>query len=167
MTRAPSVVKPCPSRNHVCATRRKSYRPVLVVLEERRMLSAGVISGFGGANNTGWYPSNANLAVGPNYVVEAINETLAIYNKSTGSLVSSQSFPSVFSGFDANGPYGIFDPQVVYDEVAGRFLLTAQDDDLGNGKAYVDFAVSNSSDPTQGFSQKLQIEVDQGGRLLG
>jgi len=136
---------------------------VLVELEERLTLSVGVVTGYSGANNTGFYPSNANLAVGPNYVVEAINETIAIYNKSTGSLVSSQTFPSFFSGFDANGPYGIFDPQVVYDETAGRFLLTAQDDDLGNGKAYVDFAISNSSDPTQGFSQKLQIEVDQGG----
>ncbi len=150
-------------RTHNRPGRRPSCRPVLVALEERLMLSAGVIGGFGGANNTGWYPSNANLAVGPNYVVEAINETLAIYNKSTGSLVSSQSFPSFFSGFDANGPYGIFDPEIVYDEVAGRFLVTAQDDDLGNGKAYVDFAVSNSSDPTQGFAQKVQIEVDQGG----
>jgi hypothetical protein len=118
---------------------------------------------MGGINNTGWYPANAGVAVGPSYVMEIINESVAIYSKSTGALVSSESLPNFFGGFDSGGPYGMFDPSVLYDSAAGRFVLDCQDDDSGNSKAYVDIAVSNSSDPTQGFSAQ-QDEVDQGGQ---
>jgi hypothetical protein len=58
----------------------------------------------------------------------------------------------------------MFDPSVLYDDVAGRFAVAVQVKDSTNDKAYVDFAVSNSSDATQGFTQKYQIEVDEGGK---
>jgi hypothetical protein len=138
-------------------------RPAVLCLEERVTLSVTMGSSFMGENNTGWYPPDTNLAVGPSHVVEIVNETLAIYNKSTGAFVSSQTLPSLFSGFDTGGSAGTFDPSVMYDEQAGRFVLVDMVNDSANHKAYVDLAISSSSDPTQGFSGKYQIEVDEGG----
>ena len=101
------------------------------------------------------------LAAGPNHVVETVNSTLAIFNKATGALVSKQTLATLFSGLvQGNGQY---DPSVLYDDQAGRFVVEAQVSDGPNLKAYVDIAVSNSSDPTQGFAEIHQIEVDEGG----
>jgi hypothetical protein len=116
-----------------------------------------------GVNGTGWYPPDTSLAVGPGHVVETVNETLAIFNKSTGALISSQTLQSFFSGF-VTGSNGMFDPSVMYDEGAGRFVVEAAVKDPTNSKSYIDIAVSNSSDPTAGFTEQHQIEVDQGGQ---
>jgi hypothetical protein len=98
-------------------------------------------------------------------VVETVNETLAIYDKATGTRLSSQTLQGLFSGFDTGGSAGLFDPSVMYDEQAGRFVIEAADNDSANHKAYIDFAISNSSDPTQGFTERQQIEVDNGGTV--
>jgi hypothetical protein len=135
----------------------------VVTLESRLTPAVTVTAGLNGLNNSGWYPPDTNLAVGPSHVMEIVNEEFGIYNKATGGLVASQSLSSLFSGFDTGGGYGTFDPTVLYDEMAGRFVIEAAVDDSSNLKAYVDFAVSNSSDPTQGFTEKQQIEVDEGG----
>jgi hypothetical protein len=145
------------------ARRRVALRPIIVCLEDRLTLSTTLGSSFTGLASTGWYPPDTNAAVGPNHVVETVNETLAIYNKSTGAFVSSQTLPSLFSGFDTGGNSGTFDPSVMYDEQAGRFVVVDMVNDSANHKAYIDLAVSNSSDPTAGFAEKQQIEVDEGG----
>jgi hypothetical protein len=142
---------------------KRSFLPEFMELEDRSVPSATITAGINGINNTGWYPPNVQPAVGPNYIVETLNENLAIFNKSTGTLVSSQSLSSLFTGFDQAGSYGIFDPSSFYDEQAGRFVIEAHVADQTAHKAYVDIAISNSSDPTQGFSERHQIEVDQGG----
>ncbi|MGC8639007.1 MAG: Ig-like domain-containing protein, partial [Isosphaeraceae bacterium] len=150
-------------RHHAASRRRTAMKPEILRLEERLNLSTTLGAAFLGDSGTGWYPPDTNLAAGPNDVVESVNEAIAIYNKSTGALVSSESLPSLFSGFDSGGGSGMFDPSVMYDSQAGRFVVVAQVDDSSNHKSYVDLAVSNSSDPTQGFTERQQIEVDEGG----
>jgi hypothetical protein len=150
-------------RNARTRKQRHPFKPHFILLEDRVLPSITVLSGFNGMNNTGWYPPDTNLAVGPTQVVEVVNQTLAIYNKSTGALVSQQSLPSLFSGFDTSGSTGVFDPSVFFDEQAGRFVVEAAVNDSAAHKAYVDFAFSNSADATLGFTEKHQIEVDQGG----
>jgi hypothetical protein len=145
------------------ARRRLALKPAALCLEERLTLSTTLGTSFIGDNGTGWYPPDTNLAVGPSHVVETVNETLAIYNKSTGALISSQTLQNFFSGY-VQGSIGMFDPSVMYDEAAGRFIVEAAVKDSTNSKSYVDIAVSNSSDPTAGFTEKHQIEVDQGGQ---
>lgn len=123
-----------------------------------------MLSGVTGLNNTGWYPPDTGVAAGPNYVVETANERMAIYNKTTGTLVSTQNLGSLFSG-SYMGSLGPFDPQVLYDDSANRFVIAApvtSSTSSGPYTAYIDFAVSNSSDPTAGWTTR-QIEVDQGG----
>jgi hypothetical protein len=134
-----------------------------VQLEDRAVPTITLTSGINGLANTGWNPPDTNLAVGPNQVLEVVNESLAIYDKATGAFRSQESLPTLFSGFDS-GAIGYFDPSVIYDEQAGRFVIEAAVKDSTNSKAFVDFAVSNSSDPTQGFTEIQQIEVDQGGQ---
>jgi hypothetical protein len=131
-------------------------------LDARIVPTITLSGGFNGTNNTGWYPPDSNVAVGPNHVVETVNEQMAIYNKSTGAFISSQSLTSLFSGLDTNG--GDFDPSILYDDSAGRFVIEAAVKDTTANKAYIDFAISNSSDPTQGFTEIHQIEVDSGGQ---
>ena len=123
-------------------------------------------SSFSGIGNTGWTPPDPSMAAGPNYVVETVNQSLAVFNKATGANVSQETLQTLFSGFATGGVNdpGMFDPSVLYDDVAGRFAVAVQVKDSTKDKAYVDFAVSNSSDPTQGFTQKYQIEVDEGGK---
>ncbi len=142
----------------------RNLQPVLTLLETRELLSFQTLNGFNALNNTGYYPSDAIVAVGPSHIVEAVNESIGIYNKSTQALISTETFATLFGNtFNTGGLYGMFDPQVEYDSTAGKFLITTQVNDIANGKAYVDFAESNSSDPTAGFTNKLQIEVDGGG----
>jgi hypothetical protein len=142
----------------------RRFRPRLEGLESRLAPALGVTASFNGLGNTGWTPPDPSLAAGPNYVVETVNESMAIFNKATGALVSQETLQNLFSGF-ATGTVndaGMFDSSVLFDDQAGRFVIEAQVRDSTNQKAYVDIAVSSSSDPTQGFAQKYQIEVDEG-----
>src|SRR5260370_41366932 len=137
----------------VRSAKRCSNRPVLQVerLEVRTVPTVTLSAGFTGMSNTGWTPPDTNLAVGPSRVVETVNESLAIYDKAAGTLLSQEALTSLFAGFAAGS--GPFDPSVLYDEQAGRFVVEAAVDDSGNHKAFIDIAVSNSSDPTQGFTE--------------
>jgi hypothetical protein len=128
--------------------------------------AVSVTGSFSGIANTGWSPPDPSAAVGPNYVVETVNQSMAIFSKGTGTLVSQKTLQTLFSGFTNGGVNdpGMFDPCVLYDDQAGRFVIEAQVRDSTNDKAYIDISISNSSDPTQGFSEIHQIEVDQGGQ---
>jgi hypothetical protein len=142
---------------------RKTCRPTFECLEDRLVPAVTLQTNFTGMNNTGWTPPDTNLAVGPNQVVETVNESVAIYDKATGTLLSKQTLASLFSGFDTTG--GDYDPSILSDEQAGRFVLEAAVSDSAAHKAFLDFAVSNSSDPTQGFTERQQIEIDEGGQV--
>jgi hypothetical protein len=144
------------------AKRPTSYRPQILQLEFRVVPTISLTGGFSGMVNTGWNPPDTNIAVGPNHVLETVNESYAIYSKATGSLLAKNTLGSLFSGMDA-GSGGQFDPTVLYDDLSGRFVIEAQVKDAANSASYVDIAVSNSSDPTQGFTEIHQIEVDEGG----
>ena len=142
--------------------KKTSCRPQLELLEDRWTPSVSVLGGFDALSYTGYNPPNTMVAVGPAYLVETVNSTLAVYDKATGALASQQTLSTLFSGFD-NAGMGMFDPSVLYDDQAGRFVISAQVQDTASSKAYVDMAVSDSADPTHGFSEIHQIEVDEGG----
>src|SRR5262249_49142409 len=50
---------------------------------------------------------------------------------------------------------------VTYDEQAGRFFVSTMDIDFFNLVSYFDFAVSNDSDPTHGFTEMHQIDTTE------
>jgi hypothetical protein len=90
---------------------------------------------FNGINNaknptgaTTITPPDTNIAVGEHYILEAVNQSIAVYSK-TGALRSG--FPkkvsALWSGFNA-GPscrdLNDGDPVVFYDQLAKRFVVT-------------------------------------------
>lgn len=118
--------------------------------------------GINGINNTGWIPPDPQVAVGPAQVLEIVNEQYAVYDKATGSLLKQDSLLNLFSGYDTNG-IGVFDPQCLYDEATGKFVVAGAVRDAAGGLGYEDVAVSDSSDiASGGFSQRQQIAMPSG-----
>jgi hypothetical protein len=92
----------------------------------------------GGGGNV---PPDPELAVGPNHIVAVVNVAFEIYDKSGTSLMGPMTFQS-FMNADPNCR-SVFDPNVLYDEAANRFMLGID----ANGTHYC-IAVSQTGDPT-------------------
>lgn len=105
---------------------------------------------FDGIGALGVLPSDANLAVGPNHIVQTVNSRLAVYDK-TGTLLSG---PTSFNAFFAplGGDCARFhvNPIVTYDRLADRWVIstvgyTTSGGNLSTSSECV--AVSQTSDP--------------------
>jgi hypothetical protein len=105
---------------------------------------------FDGISSPGYAPSDSNLAVGPNYIVEAVNVQYAVYSK-TGAIVAGPTnvltLFSALSGDCSAGTYG--DPVVLYDRPADRWLISM----IGRGAASTSecVAVSKTNDPAGAY----------------
>jgi hypothetical protein len=138
-------------------------------LEDRTVPS---ISGyeFGALNydpNQGVTPPDTIVAAGPNHVVEAVNQNLLFASKANlpNSISgTTQSFQDFFPGM-THSLFGlsdlISDPSVNYDTTAGKWVISILDIDLQNHKGYLNVAVSNTSDPTGGYT-KFQLNLTDG-----
>lgn len=136
-------------------------------LEGRDLLSTSVQLGtnFAGLDfNTsrqlsgqGVEPPDTNVAVGPTFLVETVNTAVAVYNKSDGSLVSQTDLRQFFGPVSPTGD--LFDPIVSYDDLSGRFVVAVLEQIDFPQQSYLDFAVSNSSDPTQGFGEMHRLNA--------
>ena len=102
------------------------------------------------SNGAGW-PPDTNGDVGVNYYVQTVNTSIAIYNKSTGALVSATTFDAFFPSSvgnpcdsDNNG-----DPIVLYDQFNSRWFILdfAWFSSQTQGSHY-SIAASQTSDPT-------------------
>jgi hypothetical protein len=96
----------------------------------------------GGGGNV---PPDPQMAVGPNHVIAVVNVAFEIYDRTGAVLKPATTFASFFASnanCNGSGTYGVFDPNVVYDESADRFLLGID----SNGKYYC-AAVSQTGDP--------------------
>jgi len=87
----------------------------------------GPLLTFEGQGDTcGCQPSDSEGDVGPNHYIEAINESIRIFDKSGNTLSGPTSFNSFFSGLTGtpctNANDG--DPYVIYDQAAGRWLIS-------------------------------------------
>src|ERR1051326_996503 len=71
-------------------------------------------------------PPDPNGDVGPNHYVQAVNLSLEVFDKSTGTPMSSPiALTSLFTGFGGLCEAGIFesDPVVLYDALADRWFV--------------------------------------------
>ena len=91
----------------------------------------------------GLTPPDVQVAVGPNHVVEAVNIDLGVYSKQ-GVSVATYHLPLFF----ATGSDDVGDPRIQYDNLSGRWFVTAGD--FTTGQVLV--AASKSADPTLGWS---------------
>ena len=93
----------------------------------------GVKRGDSGSSS---YPPDTHGAIGPNHFVETINRVFAVYNKTTGALITSMYLGSFLPG--SNG-----DPRVLFDQHSGRWIVIVSD---FTERIYI--AVSLTDDPT-------------------
>jgi hypothetical protein len=125
---------------------------VALMLSGKPALAADtqINTGFDGPTgaDTWWWPNDPNAAVGPNHVMYIINGVYRIYTKA-GVLVKSGSVNSCFASVGTVSD--TLDPNITYDDIAGRFVIEATGSGSGITNSYI--AVSDTSDPTQGFSE--------------
>lgn len=100
---------------------------------------------------SGFIPPDTMGAVGPNHIVELINGAYRVYDKSTGSVLASSSLNSFWNdtGAGYSGSFA-FDPRIVYDPFSERFYASSVDN--SHNPNHLLFAVSKSSDPTEGWT---------------
>lgn len=101
-------------------------------------------------SQSGFFPPDTMGAVGINHIVELINGQYAIYDK-MGGLISRTSLNQfwVNAGVTRAGAFA-FDPRIVYDLFTNRWFASSVDNAGGANNFLV--AVSNSSDPTTGWT---------------
>jgi hypothetical protein len=92
---------------------------------------------------TATVPPDPDIAVGPEHVIVVVNVTFAIYDKDGNELQPPTAFSDFFAGVDpACDPGGPFDPDVVFDESTGQFILGVD----GDGTDYC-IAITTEGDP--------------------
>jgi hypothetical protein len=120
-------------------------------------------------------PPDQGLAAGNGYILEAINDALAVYDQKTGSVLLgptpiNQFFQVAPEIIRPNGPFGDFisDPRCYFDRQTQRWFLTALQIDIdsvsGNFgiRSHLFLAVSQTPDPTQGFNLFTLDTTDDG-----
>jgi hypothetical protein len=140
---------------------------MMVGLPARPSNAASVATSFGGmtfADSGNSVPPDTHVAVGPSHIVEVINHTVAFYSKATGNELFQQDLPTFFENDLPKGPGG-FDPSVTYDELAGRFVIIILQV-TSNDEGYLLYAVSNTSNPLDGFTEKHRIVMNEAGKNM-
>jgi hypothetical protein len=100
---------------------------------------------FAGIAATGWLPPDCTMAAGPSHVLLSVNSSLAIHNKTGGSLVVQRTLTQWF-GTLADG-LTVFDPKVLFDQHAGRWVVLAVAFRTNPNRSVFLLSVSASANP--------------------
>ena len=105
---------------------------------------------FPGLTDTGWIPPDTQGAAGPTHLMEILNGGVGFFEKATGTLLTQVILKTFWSslGTGIQEPANdVFDPKVLYDQYAQRFVAIS----IG-GRAppwsWILIGVSATSDPT-------------------
>lgn len=101
---------------------------------------------FNGLGVNGWFPADMGLAVGPTYIVQAVNSMITVLNKSGAVQTGWPKTLNVFYG-DV-GESVDFDPRCIYDWVKNRYVCVVAQFTPTQG--YIHLAVSKTSNPASG-----------------
>lgn len=119
---------------------------------------------FPGLTDTGWIPPDTQGAAGPTHLVEILNGGVGMFEKTTGTLLSQVTLQSFWSslGTAVGEPANFaFDPKVLYDQFADRFVVTSSGGGRNNpNNSFIMIGVSLTSDPTGGWAL-YAIDADQ------
>lgn len=109
---------------------------------------------------TGSEPPDPWIAVGPDHVIQAVNTTFRISDRTGNALVTVAMFD--FFGLSAIDPGNydaeVFDPRVIFDRLQNRWVAIESSfdcyptTDATIGTGYIDVAISDTADPTDGWS---------------
>ncbi len=116
-------------------------------MRDRQVLAHGM--NFPGIAQTQWNPPDPALAVGPNHIVQTVNQSIAFFTKD-GTMQFQQRLndteqPSFFDEVGV-GTFA-FDPKCFYDHYANRFFVLALEVYNDINEAYITLAVSDDDDP--------------------
>jgi hypothetical protein len=134
-------------------------------LEEGEVFTPGASVGFLAQDQTlfcsGVTPSDMALAVGANFVVQVVNDCIAVYDKAGTIQAGYPKSLNSFLGLSANN-FGVgrfvTDPRATYDFVQNRFVVLALFEDLPNSRGFLGLAASQTSDPRGAWNiYQLQI----------
>lgn len=109
-----------------------------------------LINAFQGIPQTTSIPPDPILAAGPNHLLAAVNRDFAIFSKSGTKLkqISATAwFQNILPGIGGGSLSGAFDPQVLYDHHANRWIMVWLATD-GSTQSWFLISVSDNSDPT-------------------
>lgn len=107
-----------------------------------------------GQGQSGFIPPDVEIAAGPNHVVEAVNGRITTFNKN-GSQAQSATPAAFFDPLGVVADDNIFDPQVEFNEYAGsngRYIMVYTTRNDAAARSFLLIGVSNTTDPTQGWS---------------
>lgn len=109
-------------------------------------LSATVNPGaqFAGMTMNGWYPPDADIAVGTSHIVEVVNSSFAIYTR-TGTKQLEQTFQTLFNGVAVATT--LFDPKIIYDRFNDRYVMIVLEKRTSPQISKVLVAISDDGDP--------------------
>lgn len=110
-----------------------------------------------GPNQNGWGPPDPDIAVGPYHIMVCTNEQFHIYDRTVAlHLLLTNTFQNFFS---LSSSENIFDPKVIYDPYAQRWIFMTLRRSGLNSYYYV--AVSSTSNPTgTWYYYQLNAHVD-------
>ena len=110
--------------------------------------SPTIITGFLALPDNGvTIPPDTHGAVGPNHLMTMLNTQVRIQNRAGWNL----STVTLSSFWSPAGSYGTFDPRLIYDPGAGRWMAVC-DAARREPASAVLFAISDNSDPTGGWT---------------
>lgn len=118
-----------------------------------------LVSDFAGTIDNGTsIPPDTMGAVGPNHVAEILNTGFQVFDRNglvVAPQISLQSFWSALGTAPGQPASIAFDPKILYDQYAGRFVAVTPgnpDNRDGTNNAWVMVAISQTSDPTLGWN---------------
>jgi hypothetical protein len=107
-------------------------------------------------------PPDTSAATGPDHIVEIVQSRLAIFDRVTGAEISAVPLATFFTSVKTSDCED--ETVVAYDELAQRFIVGSLDIPercglLPEDSTHLLFAVSDSADPTQGFTEMHSIDL--------
>lgn len=107
--------------------------------------------GFDVVLNTGWFPPDPSLAVGPNHLVGVTNGAIRVFDRE-GTILFADEIEGSGGFWGSLGATSfVFDPETLYDPISDRFWAMASEANAPFGKSFVLIAVSQSPDPLAGW----------------
>lgn len=108
-----------------------------------------LVSRFDAQGYSGWIPPDTQMAVGPEYIVEALNSGFMVYSKTgvrTRDYTNFETFVPLPSPWQSNDAF-CYDPRVVFNPETNQFVMTIMGRDDTNLKSYVWILVSQNANP--------------------
>jgi hypothetical protein len=137
-----------------------SREAAAVALAEEPAAAPAPLGNFAGIAATGWRPPDCTVATGPQHVLASVNSSVAVFNKAGGAALMQRTLTVWFANVIQGAT--IFDPKVLYDQHAGRWVLLAVAFASNPNRSWFLLSVSATSNPL-GVWRNYQFDATKDG----